>query len=229
MVLDQSRFKVACSGRRAGKSFAISAYCILECLKTPDTPVLYLGLTRESAKEAVWSTLLAMLEGLDIPHEARPSALQIRFHNGSVITLFGGDSPNARNRLRGRKFKLICADETGYFATLDPIINALLPTLADLGGTLIMTSSPGETLNGFFYEAYQGTESKNWKQWHWTMLDNPHFQVPASDPKFKNKGDAELETMARLRYGGNRLHPASENRIIATNRCVSDRHPATLQ
>lgn len=207
-ILDNHRFKVACSGRRAGKSYAIAAYMIRECLMTADTPTLYLGLTRDSAKEAVWYTLLGMLEGLNIPHTARPSGLTIRFPNGSSIILFGGDVPNARNRLRGRKFKLVCADETGFFAELDPIIYALLPTLADLKGTLIMCSSPGEILNGFFYDAYEGATKADWRQWHWSLLDNPHFQRPATNPKFKSSGEEELETIARLQFGGDRRHPA---------------------
>lgn len=215
---DPHRFKVACSGRRAGKSFAIAAYCIIECLRAANTPCLYLGLTRDSAKEAVWSTLLGMLEGLDIPHEARPSALQIKFPNGSVITLFGGDTPNARNRLRGRKFRLVCADETGFFVDLDPIMHALLPTLADLRGSLIMASSPGIVLSGFFYDAYQGANKASWHQWHWNMRTNPHFMKPAIDPAFETAADEELDIIARLQFGGNRKHPAFEREYLGIYR-----------
>lgn len=150
-----------------------------------------------------------MLDGLGIPYEPRPSALRIGFPNGSSITLFGGDTPNAKNRLRGRKFKLIVADETGFFDGLDELINALLPTLADLSGTLIMTSSPGITLNGFFYEAYQGRNASKWKQWHWTIRDNPFFHAPANDPKrYKNRAEEELQTIVDQSYGGNWQHPA---------------------
>jgi hypothetical protein len=208
-IQDSHRWKVAVAGRRGGKSFAIAAYCIAECIKAPNTPVLYLGLTRDSAKAAVWDILLGMLEGLDIQHEARPSALAITFPNGSSIILFGGDTPNARNRLRGRKFKLIAADETGFFAGLDPLIKALLPTLADYRGTLIMASSPGETLNGFFYDAYEGEAKAEWKQWHWTLLDNPHFMRPSTDlARWTTAGEEELETICRVQFGGNREHPA---------------------
>jgi len=174
----------------------------------PNTPCLYLGLTRDSAKEAVWPILLAFLEGLNIPHESRPSALAIRFPNGSNITLFGGDTPNARNRLRGRKFKIIFADETGFFTGLDPLIHALLPMLADLKGTLAMTSSPGETLNGLFYEAYAGSQKDSWHQFRWTMRENPHFQKPAINPAYKNRAEEEIATILRLQFGGNARHPA---------------------
>jgi hypothetical protein len=71
-----------------------------------------------------------------------------------------------------------------------------------------MTSSPGEILDGFFYHAYAGETKKDWKQWHWTLLDNPHFQKPATNPKFKDAGEEELDTICRLQFGGDRGHPA---------------------
>lgn len=209
IIFDPHRFKVAAAGRRAGKSHTVAAYMLYECLKNSGTHVLYLGLTRDSAKAAIWGLLIAMLEGCDIPHEARPSSLAIKFPNGSDVSLFGGDTPNARNRLRGRAFKLICADETGFFTGLDPLIHALLPTLADHAGTLVMTSSPGELLSGYFYDAFMGDNKADWRQWAWTMHDNPFFQGPALDPsKYKNRAEEEFDTIARLQYGGDKLHPA---------------------
>lgn len=209
LIHEPHRFKIACAGRRSGKTMAVAAYLIYECLKNPSTPTLYIGLTRDSAREAVWGTLLALLEGCGIQHEPRPSALIIRFPNGSSITLFGGDTPNAKNRLRGRKFKLIAADETGFFTGLDPLIHALLPTLADLSGTLLMTSSPGEILSGFFYDAYEGTAKADWKQWHWTMYENPFFMGSANDPsRYKSRAEEEFKTIARLQFNGDERHPA---------------------
>jgi hypothetical protein len=207
-VLDKDRFKVACAGRRGGKSYADAVYLIYECLKQKNTPTLYLGLTRESAKEIIWDTLTEILGNLGIAHEARPSGPYIRFPNGSRITLFGADIPNARNRLRGRKFKLVVVDEMGFFADADPLIYALLPALADYRGSLVMTSSPGEILSGMFYDAYEGKKKHEWRQYHWTLFDNPYFQRPAVDPKYKNAGEQEVEEIARIKFGGDKKHPA---------------------
>jgi hypothetical protein len=178
-------------------------------------PTLYLGLTRDSAKEAIWDTLLGVLESLGIDHEARPSALYIRFPNGSRITLFGADTPNARNRLRGRKFKLIVADEMGFFADADPLINALLPALADYRGSLIMTSSPGEILSGLFYDAYEGKNKKNWKQYHWTMHENPHFMKPATKAPYKTHAEEEMAVIVAQKFGGDQEHPAFRREYLA--------------
>lgn len=202
------RFKIARCGRRGGKTIADAAYLIKTCLEFPRSPTLYLGLTRDSAKEAIWGSLIEMLATLEIEHEARPSTLRITFPNGSFIQLFGADTPNAAARLRGRKFKLVIIDECAFYGTVDALMPVILPTLSDYSGSLVMTSSPGMLLSGFFYEADQGGMVDQWDHYHWTLLDNPLFQGPASDPKFASRGEEELDTVCRLLYGGNRKHPA---------------------
>jgi hypothetical protein len=206
-VTDPHRYKVARCSRRAGKTFMIAAYMIHECLANKDTPVLYAGLTRDSAREAVWPILVDLLEQLDIPHKLHPSALQITFPNRSKITVFGCDTENARNRLRGRKFRLVCFDETGFYGALDALVYAVLPMLADFKGTLCLTSSPGELLEGLFYEADQGLRKESWSRYFWNIHDNPHFQSPADDSRFNTRAEEELWTVLQLQYQGNASHP----------------------
>lgn len=206
-ILDPARFKVARCTRRAGKTFVDAAYMIYECLRNSNTPVLYAGLTRDSAKEAVWDILISLLESLHIPHQARASALMVEFPNGSKITVFGCDANNARNRLRGRKFRLVIFDETGFFAALDPLVYAVLPMLADFGGTLCLTSSPGELLQGLFYDADQGTNNDDWSRYFWSIHDNPFFQKPALDNKYKTRADEELSIVLTKQFKGNANHP----------------------
>lgn len=206
-VLDRHRYKVARCSRRAGKTYMIAAYMLYECLSRSGIPVLYAGLTRDSAREAVWPILVEMLEALDIPHKLHPSALQVTFPNRSKITIFGCDAENARNRLRGRKFKLVCFDETGFYTKLDALIYAVLPMLADYGGTLCLTSSPGELLEGLFYEADQGLRKESWSRYNWTIFDNPHFQGPADSPDYANRAEEELATVLSMQFQGNAKHP----------------------
>ncbi len=171
-------YLLANEGLITHNTFVDAAYLIYTCLRNPDTPCLYAGLTRDSAKEAIWKLLVDFLHKVGIPHQAKESTLQILFNNGSKITLFGCDMANARNRLRSRKFKLIIFDETGFFAALDDLVGACLPMLMDFGGTLCMTSSPGELLQGLFYKADQGKDKSNWDTFFWTSHENPHFQKP---------------------------------------------------
>ena len=206
-VTDDSRFKTARCSRRAGKTFADAIYLIIEAVSAPNTPCLYLGLTRDSAKGAIWSVITTILQELDIQHEALASGPRINFNNGSFIQLLGADAANARNRIRGRKFKLVVVDEMGFFMGADDLILSLLPTLADLQGSMVMTSSPGIQLAGFFYEADVGNLKDSWKQYYWTLLDNPHFQKPSKNPKYATTGEEELDRICTLQFGGNRSHP----------------------
>lgn len=206
-ILDPARYKLARCSRRSGKTFMDAAYLILECISSPGTPTLYAGLTRDSAKAAIWQTLIDLLLTCGIDYTPHASVLAISFPNGSSITLFGCDTENARNRLRGRKFKLVIFDETGFYASLDPLIYAILPTLADMQGTLVLTSSPGELLQGFFYEADQGRFKDKWSRYFWTIHDNPHFQKPASDPRFATKAEEELATVLEFQFHGKTEHP----------------------
>lgn len=208
MVEDPARFKIGRCGRRAGKTFADIVYMLIVALERPNTPVLYVGLTRDSAKAAVWSTVIEILDELDIVYEPLISGPIIRFANGSYIQLFGADTPNARNRLRGRKYKLIIVDEMGFFIEADGLIKSMLPMLADYKGTLLMTSSPGERLSGFFYEADQGKLQKSWSKYNWTLLDNPHFMADDPESPGSSMGRSELDTIARLQFGGNTNHPS---------------------
>jgi hypothetical protein len=209
-VMDPHRFKLARCGRRAGKSFADAVYMIYECLKEPNMPCLYLGLTRDSAKDAIWPILVTILDQLGIQHDPIASSLRINFGNGSFIQLLGADATNARNRLRGRKFKLIIIDEMGFFTGADDLImKVLVPMLSDYAGTICMTSSPGELLAGLFYEADIGKQKKLWHQYHWTLKDNPHYMKPATNPeKFANRADEEFDTIVNTIFGGNWTHPA---------------------
>ena len=207
-VKDPARFKLARAGRRSGKTVAGAAYMILEALSNPSTPILYIGLTREAAKEAVWGTLITILDELGIEHEARPSALRIKFPNGSFIRLFGADASNAKDRLRGQKYKLVIIDECGFYQSMDAIIPVVIPMLADYAGTLAMTSSPGVLLSGYFYECDVGDHKDNWSQHLWDMKDNKFFQKAANDPsKYANRAEEELDTICKVMFGGNRLHP----------------------
>lgn len=206
-VQDTNRRKLARCGRRSGKSFMDAIYLILVCLMSPRSPVLYAGLTRDSAKETIWPILITILEELEIPHTPKESALMVKFPNGSKITIFGCDAQNARNRLRGRKFKLVIFDETAFYASLDPLIYALLPMLADYGGTICLTSSPGELLSGLFYEADQGDKQKHWSRYAWDINDNPHFQKDAFDPKYKTRAQEEIAIVLETEFNGDANRP----------------------
>lgn len=208
LIRDEARFKLARASRQSGKTHTGAAYMVYQAIRQANSRILFVGLTRDAAKEAVWDTLLTILDTLDIQYEARPSALRITFPNGSFIRLFGADTPNAKNRLRGQRFHLVIIDEGGFYQQLDGLMPAIMPTLATTRGTLAMLSSPGILLSGFFYDADQGDQKHLWSRYTWKLSDNPIMQRPANDPKYANRAEEELDTICKTLYNGNRNHPA---------------------
>src|SRR5574343_1924212 len=62
LIEDPSRLKAACCTRRAGKTFGIGLYIWDVALKNPGCTILYLSLTRQSAKEIVMRDVLERLD-----------------------------------------------------------------------------------------------------------------------------------------------------------------------
>lgn len=189
---------------------------VYQALRQPKSRILFVGLTRDSAKEAVWDTLLTILDTLGLSYESRPSALRITFSNGSFIRLFGADVPNAKNRLRGQRFHLVIIDEGGFYQQLDALMPAIMPTVSTTAGTIAMTSSPGILLSGFFYDADIGANRDKWSQYVLRLEDNPIMQRPANDPRYKNRAEEELDIICKTLFNGNREHPAFKREYLGS-------------
>lgn len=207
-VLDPSRNKVARCPRRAGKSYAGAGSMLYTALKDPKSPVAYFGLTRDSAKEAIWQTLKDLIDEAAIECVISDAQLTVTLPNGSEIRLFGLDMANLANRFRGRKYKKGLVDECAFYSAVDGFITTVFSaTLMDLQGSLEMLSSPGLVKRGLFYEADQGKQKDLWARYTWTLADNPHFQQPSLNPKFATLGEEELDRICVMRFGGDRTHP----------------------
>jgi hypothetical protein len=207
-VLDESRNKVARCSRRAGKTYAEAVSMLYTALKDPKSPIAYFGLTKDSAKEAVWQELKDRVEDCGIECDVSDPQLSVTFPNGSVIRLFGLDMDNIKNRFRGRKFKKAVVDECAFYASVDNFVTSVLTAcLMDLQGTLEMASSPGLVKSGLFYHADEGKQKDLWSRYNWTIHDNPHFQQPSKNSKYLTLADEELDKVCILRFGGDREHP----------------------
>lgn len=212
VLLDIARFIVARCSRRAGKTYFDAAKLVHTGLKFGGSTCVYFGLTRDSAKEAIWEELLNLLLKLEIKHTYSENKLEIEIFNSdgdmSRIRLMGADMDRIKDRLRGRKFRIVIVDECAFFYSIDKLILAALqPTLADLKGQLIMTSSPGALPKGLFYKADQGKQDPDkpethWSRYFWTAYDNPFFQGPADNPKYANRWEEELHMVCAMQYDG---------------------------
>lgn len=213
-VTDTSRFIIARAGRRGGKSVSLGAKYINTSISIPNSPLLYMGPTQEQAMDIFWKPVLEMLGNYDIPHNPKTSSKRIEFPNGSEIHLLGTDSPNAMRRIRGKKYRIAAADEMGFSNNeLDQFMGAVVPTLSDLRGQLILASSPGPLPSGIFYNADIGKDAHQWSHHSWDLRDNPYFQTPSQliDERtgliFKNFAEEELYNICKLQFGGSFDHP----------------------
>lgn len=200
------RFKILRAGRRGGKSWLCMYKMVLTALSAPRMPILYIALTRDSAQAIMWDILKDFLTDNNIPFRYFDSRLRIVFRNGSTIQLVGADLKRAQDRLRGRFFKLVIADEVAFSTDADNMISVLLPSVSDYEGSIWMASSPGDPV-GYFYEADQSPDkAANWEHWAFTMKDNPFYA---------GRWEQEMKLACDLKFGGDWNHPMFRQEYFA--------------
>lgn len=176
-IEDTHRLKAFFTTRRGAKSYTDGIYMIKEAMETPNCNVLYLGLTRLSAKGIIWKDVLK--------HIAERCKLEIRFNetelyavlpNGSMVYVAGVDvDENERKKLFGRKYRLVVIDEAALFGIdlRDLVYVVIRPALADLRGSLVLSGMSSDITRGLFYDITTGKEA-GWSLHRWSAHDNPH-------------------------------------------------------
>lgn len=174
---DNHRFRVACCGRRFGKTM-LAAEEIKGKAISKECRIAYIATTYGQARDIIWTTLVKEL--LPITLKANESRLEIEVRNlegtTSLIQLRGWENVET---LRGQKFHFIVVDEVAmmrnFWSSWQEVV---VPTLTDTRGEVLFISTP----KGFnhFYELYsrEGTDN-DFKSFHFTTYDNPH--IPADE------------------------------------------------
>lgn len=222
-VEDPSRHKAALCSRRAGKTHAAVVSLILAAQDHPGVTVLYLALTRESAKKLAWKPLIAFNDQYQLGLKFQHSELEATLPNGSIIKVAGADDVRRVERLRGDKYKLAIIDESQSFR---PSILAYLRkdilrlSLVDYRGTLILMGTPGPAPTGLFYDVTTGSEG-GWSVHRWTIFDNPfipHAAEEFEEEKRQNRWNEDHPTLQREWLGrwvrdlGSLVYPYSPER-----------------
>src|SRR5882724_13706452 len=119
--------------RRAGKTTAWLMDMLHRSCKTPGGRFAYIAPLRNQAKTVAWDMLKAFARPVlrGGPNEAE---LRVDLLNGSRITLFGADNPDA---LRGQAFNGVVLDE---YADMPPSLYSVIvrPALADRRGFAVI-------------------------------------------------------------------------------------------
>jgi hypothetical protein len=175
-VDDPSKNKCAKCGRRAGKSHVCCCYAIKTCETYPNAQVLYIALTRLSAKRIMWSKIKQLAREYKLDVSFDNSELIVTFRNGSQFFLAGANNASEIEKFRGSAFDLVIIDESASFADYltELVEDVLEPTLIDKDGSLCEIGTPNARCSGHFHDITNGIQA-GWATHEWTILNNPYI------------------------------------------------------
>lgn len=179
-VNDPNRYIAAQCSRRAGKSNGLALRFFLTMERHPKTSCIYLALTRDSAKQIMWSVLQDLDEKYKIGCAFKESDLSVTHPNGSKLTLYGADMSNFIRRLKGQKSPGIGIDESQDFGGhLKELIEGVLtPMLVDYTDSWIaVVGTPGPVPQGYYFDMTHNRKF-GYSIHKWTLLENPYVPEP---------------------------------------------------
>lgn len=189
-----SRFSVLCCGRRWGKT----AYCIENAMQAILSGYRF-GWFAPDYKTLLDAYRNIELIGADIVRSANQSEKRMTFITGGIIDFWTLQNKDAG---RSRKYHGVVCDEVAIIPNFLSIWNnAILPTLADYGGSAIFASTP-KGINDF-HTLYQLAETNElWSSYHAPTTQNPFIasseiavqRATMSDRAFKQEILAEFVT-----------------------------------
>jgi len=171
------RFRVACCGRRFGKTH-LALREIAKFAAQPDQKVIYVAPTYRMAKNILWKKLKRKLTSINWVRKVNETELSLELVNGSEIQLKGADNYDS---LRGTGNNFIVMDEV---ADMHPEAwyEVLRPTLSDTGGHALFLGTP-KGMN-HFKDLFDNAQTKsNWVSFQFTTLDGgnvPEEEVEAA-------------------------------------------------
>jgi hypothetical protein len=164
------------SSRQIGKSFAMTALAIEQCIKQPNSIVKFIAPKVKDIRRIIAPLIREITS--DAPSDLRPTFKTqesvFRFPNGSEIQLAGTDNGHAES-IRGNKAHLCIIDEAGFCDDLNYIVNSILiPTTTTTGGKIVMASTPPKSPDHDFMMFLRSAELEG-RFLKRTIYDNPRL------------------------------------------------------
>lgn len=184
VLANAARRIAALCTRRAGKTTMVPAALFEAAEENPGCVVLFIGRTRERARELAWENLKAANDEYRLGYSPNDTRLTLRHpKNGAEIRLRGADDIRELEKYRGDKVAFAVVDEAQSFAEsiLRKLVEDVLwPALLDVSGRLLLLGTPGYVCQGLWYEITRNEDGKSRGEraagWHvveWSGLDNP--------------------------------------------------------
>lgn len=178
-----SDFAVWMIARQRGKSFAALYGDVMFSNRTEGAICRYLGQTKESAQAIAGPTLdqiFALCPDkrlLPWPYSKNGSLgdnYELHWEqNGASLTISGTDNESFR-RQRGPRSHRITFDEAAFYAKLEEVEGALLPSLQTTGGKPLYLSTPPLSPGHAFVARYRAAQAAGTAK-HETIHDNPRL------------------------------------------------------
>jgi len=159
------RFRVACCGRRFGKTH-LAMREIAKFASKPDQRVIYVAPTYRMAKNILWKKLKKKLTSINWVRKINETELTLELVNGSEIQLKGAENFDA---LRGTGNDFIVLDEVADMHS-EAWYEVLRPTLSDTGGHALFLGTP-KGMNWFKDLFDNALTKKNWVSFQFTTID----------------------------------------------------------
>lgn len=179
--------------RRSGKTTAFALRLARDALRFPRRKQLYLGQSKESAENCIWTDCLEkVLNDHKIEHDYSVVKKVIKFPNGSTVRLGGMDSsPRDMRRLLGGKYHRAIIDECqSVTQDLAKLVGpTLTPAVSDYlhhgGGYIELGGTPGLQMGTHFWWGVTRPELerriKGWAVHSWPVEANPHMRAEVGE------------------------------------------------
>ncbi len=173
--------------RRAAKSFSAGKRLVRAMFKHPGCSVLFIGLTKESAKKILWKDVLKVINRRwNLEARFNDSELTMTMPNGSVLYLTGADaSEDEMEKMLGQKYAEVVIDEAASY-TIDLrrlVYGVLKPAVADYRGTICIVGTPSNIKKGLFFDLTKDQDPSKPGRWglsgfschRWSTFQNPYM------------------------------------------------------
>ena len=162
-------------GRQAGKTFLIALWLLVGALLMPSSINVYLALTKESAKRAIWPELLAVgaMLGID-PSCFKLHGGVVSLPNGSTVLVMGTDDKATIESWRGGKLYRVAIDEMGSQSPewIEYMVTQIVWwCILRWNGAIALLGTPGLVADGYWWE--QSKPKAPHEVHHWDVYSNP--------------------------------------------------------
>jgi hypothetical protein len=198
----KARFRVACCGRRFGKTHLAVAMALKKALEAPGRVVWFVAPSYRQAEQIAWKILQRLIPPGNRAKKDETD-LRVEFLNGSIIALRGADNFDS---LRGVGLDGVVMDEYADMAP-EAWSEVIRPALSDRQGWALFIGTP-KGFNAFHVLWTQAHILDGWEAFQFTTLQGgrvPPEEIETAraelDPRtFRQEYEASFESMSGLVY-----------------------------